>query len=114
MAKFTESLATVTYETTSCVSCGARFAMDAEVLAEKRAIGGPFYCPNGHSLTFGKTEVQRLRDEKAALTAALDQTRAAKETAARKVARIKQGVCPECGRTFKALARHMQTRHSKK
>lgn len=55
--------ATVSLTRTSCATCGIVFAVPAQWLDERRGDGDRFYCPNGHGLSFGETEAQRLRKE---------------------------------------------------
>lgn len=119
---------TLTFTVLECSGCGIGFAMSEQFEKERRRDHKYFYCPNGHSQYFpAKSTEEVLRDEKARLTAQLDQERAARvfaqsqaETAERKavrakrkVARVNKGVCPDCNRSFTALARHMKTKHGK-
>jgi hypothetical protein len=120
-----------------CCKCGMPFAMPAvvqrELIEHSRASDQPtksFYCPVGHEQCYtGKTEAQRLREEKETLERRLrwaresdhrNRERAAKaerSAAAQKGVttrlkkRVANGVCPCCKRTFADLARHMAGQH---
>ncbi len=127
---FTESK-TLTFETLCCGVCGVWFALTTEMHAKMRN-GDCYHCPNGHSITYRKTEAQQLRERLAETERQLRESkcetlaeRHAKEfaerskvaserkTAAseRKLARVNAGVCPCCNRTFQNLSRHMATKH---
>ena len=112
-----------------CASCGVQYGVTAEFDEDRRNDGKAFYCPNGHTLSYGETEVDRIRRERDRLKqslAEIDQSRAAawnrakEETAKREKVekelkrqqrRVNAGVCPCCNRSFVALARHMQVKH---
>lgn len=115
--------------TETCCNCSVAFAMPTEMMDRLRTNGGSFYCPNGHSQHYTKTEVQRLRTElnKANKDAQYWRQRKVEEEAARQHAerqaaarkglvtkiknRISNGVCPCCNRTFTDLQRHMESKH---
>jgi len=119
----------ITLEVEECCSCGVSFALPAFLQSQRREDGGRFYCPNGHSMVYGKGEVGRLRekfDEQTRVATAMaerarlaESARAEAEARAAKAAaelkrhqkRTKAGVCPCCHRSFAALARHMATKH---
>ena len=109
-------------EETSCCSCGIAFAVPAHYLAARRRDAESFHCPNGHSLSFRRSEADKLRDElsrarqeqeRLAQAAAAEQKRAvaAEGALTRLRKRIAGGACPECNRTFADLRRHMHTKH---
>lgn len=54
---------TIILEITNCCACGVEFAAPATLLQNRREKGSDFYCPNGHTLHFTKTDVQRLREQ---------------------------------------------------
>jgi len=104
----------VVLETEECCNCGILFDN-----------GGSFYCPNGHSQHYTKTEVQRLREAldaqtraATAMTARATRAEEARLKADKELLRIKKraqkGVCTCCNRTFPNLARHMATKHPEK
>lgn len=107
-----------TLETIECHSCGILFAMPERTLRECRDNGREFFCPNGHSAVFLKSEVQRLKEaleEKSKLLIKA-QCEVAKQKQIvdeleTKAARVKNGVCPCCNRTFQNLMRHMKSKH---
>ena len=111
---------------TACADCGITFAVPDTWDKARRNDGKGFYCPNGHSLFYGKTTLEkqleaakRHRDNlSAALTASQDQvvaerkahaTTKGKLTKTRK--RVGNGVCPCCNRSFADLGRHMAGQH---
>ena len=51
----------------TCCNCGIPFAVSEEFNAECRRKGKLFFCPNGHSQSYGKSEADKIRDEKVAL-----------------------------------------------
>lgn len=108
-------------EVTEC-TCGVPFAIPARLLQERREDGKPFYCPHGHSLSYKKSEVTRLREQLDAarsLAAAERERRASAERSAaaakgqvtRIRKRITNGVCLACKRTFPNVADHMASKH---
>jgi hypothetical protein len=106
--------------------------MPALFEAARRADKASFYCPCGHSLSFRENEADKLRREVQILTQQQAryegeigqlrtayneaEARAAKERRARDriEKRIKNGVCPDCNRTFTDLQRHMAKKHAPK
>lgn len=126
-------MATLTYETTLestvCGGCGVQFAMPSWLLAQLRAHGETFYCPNGHQQCFRESETKKLQKELARERARLDQTRAELTEKNRQLAhtgrrltatqgvvtrtknRVSKGVCPCCKRHFLQLQRHMRSKH---
>ena len=111
------------------VGCGVMFGIEDEYDDQRRADAGSFYCPNGHSMSYGKSEADKLREKLAAvermhamaqttITHLSDQCEAAERSArAQRAAntrlrrRVADGVCPCCQRSFANLARHMAGQH---
>lgn len=109
--------------------CGMRHAVPSELADfQRRQFDNgqavkPIYCPLGHThVPAGQGEAERLRkslererNRAASLTARLDQSeasrRAQKAATTRAKKRAAAGVCPCCNRTFKQLARHMESQH---
>ena len=107
-----------------CCACGMVFGLPDDyqrVLREHP--GQPFYCPAGHGQHYtGKTDAEKLRIQ---LAAQVDRVRfwqeeharerrshsATKGQLTRARRRIGRGVCPNCNRSFPALAEHMRTEH---
>lgn len=113
---------TADFELISCADCGVVFGMPVELVTQKRQNGGRFYCPNGHSLSWKESEVDRLKRINRALSSNLtherDQrgatersNRALRGVVTRTRNRIAAGMCPCCRRTFRDLARHMSGQH---
>lgn len=105
-----------------CIDCGMWFGVDDDFDAQRRKDMRPFYCPNGHSLSFGEGEADKLRKQLSAeqqrvalerkmridAESALEKERKAH---LRQTRRIHAGVCLHCNRIFQNVARHMATKH---
>jgi hypothetical protein len=108
--------------------CGIQHAVPSslrneQVRAHNRGHSMLIYCPLGHQhQPAGESEAARLRRqlerEQVAKQRAQDEAAAAERRRRAAVGqttklrnRIAKGVCPDCGRTFENLARHMQTKH---
>lgn len=117
-------VANMTLVTEECCNCGIGFAMTREL--QKRLLdkpGSTFYCPAGHAQHYtGKSEAQKLREELQrrgemlenanARAARAENERQAIAKAHRKMrARVMNGVCPCCNRTFQNLMNHMRSEH---
>lgn len=126
----------VTFNPINCCSCGMMFFVAASVQEAWRKSGITFYCPLGHSQTYGEGEIDRIRrdlnaarqreetirkqctDALEAKAAALRKAQEAESLRATLDAQIKRarkraaaGVCPCCKRTVKQMAAHMKTKH---
>jgi hypothetical protein len=114
------------FSAATCCVCGIRFGLPTVRFQYLKDHGGTFYCPNGHSLFFHDSTVAKLNRKINALQTELAQTRTwlsdqrktlkdyqAKFKAESEVKRrrINAGVCPHCQRSFRALARHIRTKH---
>lgn len=120
---------TVTLETKVCPTCGITYAVPEVFIRQRRDSGGDWHCPNGHTLHFCESSVDKL---KAQLAAQESETRAAKlreqlerdqkQAAERQLSeerskmvrlkkRVSAGTCPCCKRTVSQLARHMKSKH---
>jgi hypothetical protein len=118
-----------TFELIDCANCHIVFGVGEEHVARLRKSGANFFCPAGHSLSFGESETDKLRKElerakaqgdrlEARVThlrdqaAAAERSRAAHQAQATRLRnRIGKGVCPCCNRTFADVARHMSGQH---
>lgn len=120
-----------TFTTICCptATCGVTFAINDEYRDRRVADKQGFYCPNGHTMTYGENEADRLRIAKRNLQKTvefleedirIEQRRLANErkrhastkgqlTKTRK--RVANGVCPCCHRSFAQLQRHMTNKH---
>lgn len=112
-----------------CAMCAIVFYVPQGFDDARRRDGLYFFCPNGHRLSFGETEADKLRRERDRLkqdAARLEEeARLAWNTATVELARAKRAeaevrrvtkrataaVCPCCNRSFSQLARHMKTKH---
>jgi DNA-binding XRE family transcriptional regulator len=113
----------VEFITEHCCSCGIPFAMTADFSRRRRKDGKLFCCPNGHQQHYtGKSEEQKLRErlertEREATDAFMQAAseREHRERAERRYkrirARVSNGVCPCCSRTFQNLMQHMKSKH---
>lgn len=124
-----EIIERIKFTEVKCCQCGLMYFVPESVEEAWRKSGNGFWCPNGHSLTFGDSEnkklkreldaskqreetirrqrddAQRLKD--AALAANTDLERKAR--LAKKRAAL--GVCPCCHRTVSQMARHIKSKH---
>lgn len=122
-ATFTEI---ITLEKTECGRCGGIFALSRHFLEHARDNKGSYHCPYCKTpWSWNESEAERLKKaldaknvelQRVQQQAANDRTAriAAEERAAkdqRKVKRTEAGVCPHCNRQFRALCRHMATKH---
>lgn len=65
----------MTYLTSSirCASCGVEFCVPRDFDKKRRQDGKTFHCPNGHSLSYRETELDRVRAQVRRLERRLDQ-----------------------------------------
>lgn len=106
-----------------CCFCGVIFGIEQNHQKELLKTHQDFYCPNGHKQHYiAETEAERLKREltierqqhdqtKAELEHTKYQRRANKGVLTKLKARVKNGVCPCCNRSFTDLNRHMKTKH---
>jgi hypothetical protein len=102
--------------------CGVVFALE-HTYKRKLVEGGiTFYCPNGHRIRYGESEIERLKKFLESERYAHERTRdrlkreehahrGTRGVVTRIKNRIAHGVCPCCKRTFADVARHMKTKH---
>jgi hypothetical protein len=112
----------IVLEEVTCAVCGIDFAIPDWLKQKRHEDGREFYCPQGHSLTFTKPEIDKLREKVGRLEAQAihleDQRRAAERSASAYKGqvtalrqRVANGVCPCCHRSFTNVARHMANKH---
>jgi hypothetical protein len=112
----------VTFESVGCCQCGITFMITDRFKNHLIRDGSVFYCPNGHSQSFGESEAQKVRKELARERASHDQAKAEiatlktsettlKGTITKITTRVANGVCSCCNRSFVNLQRHMKTKH---
>ena len=51
----------IEFSSTSCAVCGLVFALPADFHTSLKQTGQGFYCPNGHCLSFGGGENEKLK-----------------------------------------------------
>ena len=110
----------------TCNTCGVLYGLTKEFDDSRRQTLRSFYCPNGHGQSYnGKTREQAVAEEQvrtaealeqarrlqAALDATMDTLAKERKTATALKARVGNGVCPDCSRTFKNLALHTRSKH---
>lgn len=113
----------------TCCTCGVQFALSLDTYNRRHNEGGLFYCPNGHSQHYTKSENTRLKEEIAKKDAAIEaerrrtewlradarrlekQRNAYKGVITKTKNRVGNGVCPCCTRSFQNLKRHMHHKH---
>ena len=104
----------------SCGECGGVYAINERVRQHHQERGTCWRCPycgvswgypNKGTLAAKERE---LAEEKARHQRTLERLNATEKTATkleRKLKRVARGVCPQCNRTFRDLARHMSGVH---
>lgn len=71
-----------------------------------------FWCPNGHSQHYPQeTEAEKYRRKSEMLADQVRMEQQQRQELERELNRVRKGVCPKCNRSFKALERHMKTKH---
>ncbi len=123
---FTEGLSyqkTITMVTEICCGCGVAFGMPSDLQTQfKNDPNKFFYCPNGHSQHYSKSQEQKLREEAerklrlkenelANLTTTKIQLESELLKTQRRLKRVHNGTCPCCKRSFSNLQRHMKEKH---
>lgn len=119
-------------ETITCWArdgCGIQFAVPRQFYQSLKENGATFYCPRGHHLSIGKSDLDKLREElekertrteweKQARYRALERLETANRSAAsykgklnHVKAHVGNGLCPCCKRSFQNLRRHMASKH---
>lgn len=108
-----------------CGNCGLPYAAPDYFWKERQKDGRGFFCPNGHERFFTETEAVRLQKKLDAEKQRVEMfkrqaefertqhiaTKSLLTKARKKIARVENGVCPECKRSFQNLRRHMETKH---
>lgn len=120
----TQIVESVWLETTTCYKCACLFAWPKELRDRRLEDKRSFWCPNGHEQHFtGKSEADKLRDELERSKQVLEAEQARAHRIAHERdqvarahnkmrARVFNGVCPCCNRTFQNLMAHMKTEHA--
>lgn len=113
----------VEFRVITCCSCSMPFAMSQSHYDKRRTDKETFHCPEGHKQHFtGLSETEQLRLQLRRRDEQLDaaNARAGRAEALRDAvtkahkrmrARVMNGVCPCCDRTFQNLMRHMRHQH---
>lgn len=57
---------TIVLNALDCPSCGAVFAVTDEFERRRREDGASFYCPSGHSMSYGDSDLERAKKDAAA------------------------------------------------
>jgi predicted GIY-YIG superfamily endonuclease len=100
------------FNAVDCANCGMPFGVTPDFERRRREDHQTFYCPHGHSNVYShETETEKLKKRLEAERRQTAMEREQRLKAERQLARVKQGVCPKCNRSFKALQRHMATKH---
>lgn len=113
-------------ENVTCCSCGILFAVPTDWIDARRADKASFYCPNGHSLSYQVSTLEKVKQEKErveremqsklneanhALLVVQKECESERRKRRKIEARISKGVCPCCNRTFSNIQQHMSTKH---
>lgn len=112
-----------------CSMCAITFYVPQGFDDARRRDGRALFCPNGHRLSYGETEADKLRRERDRLkqdaarleeearlgwdaaNAQLARAKKAEAEARRVTKRATAALCPCCNRSFSQLARHMKAKH---
>jgi hypothetical protein len=108
-----------------CCRCGTPFGMENSLYHDLQKHGRSFYCPNGHSMTYGRSIEDELKAARRDLKATEENCQWWKNEAEVKAAQLKttrtqltktknriaKGICPCCHRQFVDLQNHMGTKH---
>ena len=110
----------------ACGKCGSPIAMPEKVWESFAESHEGFYCPMGHRRNYpGQTEAEKLTEQLAAserkrredherIDGLLVKLSRKDKVISRIKVRAKNGICPECNRTFKNVQRHMGNKHGDK
>lgn len=130
-------MVTVTHElvieVVNCPNCGTAFGVGQTLLNSLRKNHASFYCPNGHSMSYGETKqekelaalkkrIAQLKEDSeywqgkaeanaAAEKAVKNQLKTTRANLTRTRNKLARGMCPCCETTFPNLAEHMNTVH---
>lgn len=98
-----------------CSQCNLDYYVPTRWQDNRREQHDTFWCPNGHAQHFPQeTRAEKAERKAAVLADQVRMEREQREKAERQLARVQKGVCPKCNRSFKALERHMKTKHGVK
>lgn len=109
-------------QTITCSGCGVVYGLPYGFIDNQLQDKQIFYCPNGHSQQYIKSEADKLREQLVQEKAATEWQKARanrlekdlqvqKGQATKLRNRLAKGVCPCCKRSFTVLSRHMKTKH---
>lgn len=115
-----------TLEPVNCAQCDTLFGLSARHIVELKRTHASFMCPNGHGNHWpGESDIERAnkraefwqdraRQQENETRAERHKASVARGQVTRIQNRIHAGVCPDCHRTFKNVARHMASKHGAK
>lgn len=117
MTTFTESISLTSID---CGECGGTYAINERYRKEKEQVGASWNCPyckcgwgysnNGENSRLKKQLEQTQNELRSSKCETLSE-RLAREAAEKKLRRARNGVCPDCNRSFTNLKRHIETKH---
>lgn len=113
---------TARIEVYDCITCGAPIALSTDHAFDLKRHHRNYFCPNGHTQHFMEesdheraerlaAELKRARAERDLARQNEEIIREKEARAREKLGRVKNGVCPNCKRSFTNLRRHMATKH---
>ena len=98
-----------------CPKCGGVFGITGHFEDRRREDGENFYCPAGHVMSYGDSQVARLRKQVKERDESYDRLYGLYDERQKELARVKRrakaGVCQSCHRHFANVERHYQTQH---
>lgn len=115
--------ATIELNPKECPTCGVVYGLSRDFDRRRDEDGKVWYCPQGHSVVYTDTTVDRLKrrietlegreeDLRESVKAERKAKIVAKAAATRAKNRAAKGVCQFCGRTIRQMARHVESKHA--
>jgi len=110
----------MTFTIIECADCFIPFGISQEFESQRRADCSSFYCPRGHSLSYGgithKEEVKHLRARLSSAQERADhygrRISSLRGVITKTKRKVHAGRCPYCGEEFKSLKAHMKNQHA--
>ena len=105
----------IVLEEVECAHCHMVFAIPKHLWNQLHQRDQTFYCPLGHSLTYGPSEIERLRvdlrEARGQVRELAIRNRGLEAENVKIKKRIYAGICPHCHRHFANVERHMMRKH---
>lgn len=116
----TQGQEAVTFEIVTCANCHVQFMLTSRHVSQLRKSQEGFYCPNGHSISYGKSDCDKTKAElektKKRLEEAYEyngQLRRETWELKDKITEARKSDCPHCGKRYIHLDKHIKKHHAK-